>query len=160
MNTDIRSQVIDRLKSYPELVKKRDILRYELEHPTEVSDNEMLEAMSFLKGSGGVPLSGVSNKTLYIALNYHDAADRLNTDTRNELVKRLLPLENEISKLEYYVKMLSEREQSILRKCFFEGKPQQDVAVELGVTAWTIRKYRDQAVNKLVEMYAFAEGKI
>ena len=160
MNTDIRSQVIDRLKSYPELVKKRDILRYELEHPIEVSDSEMLEAMSFLKGSGGATLGGVSNKTLYIALNYHDATDRLNSDARNELVKRLLPLENEISKLEYYVKMLSEREQSILHKCFFEGKPQQDVAMELGVTAWTVRKYRDQAVNKLAEMYAFAEGKI
>ena len=139
-------------------MQKRDILRYELEHPIEVSDNEMLEAMSFLKGSGGVPLGGVSNKTLYIALNYHDAAGHLNADARNDLVKRLLPLENEINRLEYYVKMLSEREQNIIRKCYFEGRQQQDVAVELGVTAWTVRKYRDQAVDKLSEMYVFAEG--
>lgn len=158
MNTEIRNQVIEYLKNYPELVQKRDILRYELEHPVVVSDDEMLEAMSFLKGSGGIPLGGVSNKTLYIAMNYHDTAVRLNSDARNDLVKRLLPLENEISRLEYYVKMLSEREQSIIRKCYFEGRQQQDVAEELGITPWTVRRYRDQAVDKLTEMYAFAEG--
>lgn len=159
MNTEIRKQVIDRLKSYPELVQKRDILRYELEHPTVVSDAEMLEAMSFLKGEGGIPLGGVSNKTLYIAMNYHDAAERVNTEARNDLVKRLLPLENEIGRVEYYVKMLSQREQIVIRKHYFEGIQQQEIAAELGVTAWTVRRYRDMAVDKLTEMYAFAEGK-
>lgn len=160
MNNEIRNQVIERLKSYPALIQKRNILRYELEHPTVVSDEEMLEAMNYLKGSGGIPHGGVSNKTLYIALNYHEAAASLNAEARNDLLKRLLPLENEIAKLEYYLKMLTKREQSIIRKCFFEGKQQQDVAEELGVTAWTVRRYRDQAVDKLTEMYAFAEGKI
>ena len=159
MNTEIRKQVIDRLKSYPELVQKRDILRYELEHPTVVSDAEMLEAMSFLKGEGGIPLGGVSNKTLYIAMNYHDAAERVNTEARNDLVKRLLPLENEIGRVEYYVKMLSQLEQIVIRKHYFEGIQQQEIAAELGVTAWTVRRYRDMAVDKLTEMYAFAEGK-
>lgn len=56
--------------------------------------------------------------------------------------------------------MLSKREQSIIRKCYFEGRTQQDVAEELSVTAWTVRRYRDQAVDKLTEIYAFAEGKI
>ena len=159
MNIEIRKQVIDRLKSYPELVQKRDILRYELEHPVVVSDAEMLEAMSFLKGEGGIPLGGVSNKTLYIAMNYHDAAERVNSEARNDLVKRLLPLENEIGRVEYYVKMLSQREQIVIRKHYFEGKQQQEIAAELGVTAWTVRRYRDMAVDKLTEMYAFAEGK-
>ncbi len=93
-------------------------------------------------------------------MNYHEAAASLNSEARNDLLKRLLPLENEISKLEYYMKMLSKREQSIIRKCYFEGRTQQDVSEELGVTAWTVRRYRDQAVDKLAEMYAFAEGKI
>lgn len=160
MNTEIRNQVIERLKSYPELIQKRDILRYELEHPTVVSDEEVLEAMNFLKGSGGMPHGGVSNKTIYIAMNYHEAAASLNSEARNDLLKRLLPIENEIAKLEYYVKMLSTREQCIIRKCYFEGRTQQDVAEELAVTAWTVRRYRDLAVDKLTEIYAFAEGKI
>lgn len=158
MNTDIRNQVIEYLKSYPELVQKRDILRYELEHPTMVSDNEMLEAMSFLKGSGGIPLGGVSNKTLYIAMNYHDAAERVNSEARNDLVKRLLPLENEINRLEYYVKMLSERELDVIHKTYFEGKRQQEIAMLLGVSTWTVRKCHNDAIDKLTEMYAFAEG--
>lgn len=85
-------------------------------------------------------------------MNYHDTAVCLNS------VKRLLPLEDEIIRLECYVKMLSEREQSIIRKCYFKGRQQQDVAEELGITPWTVRRYRDQAVDKLTEMYAFAEG--
>lgn len=160
MNTEVRTKVIERLKSYPELIQKRNILRYELEHPTVVSDNEMLEAMNFLKGSGGMPHGGVSNKTLYIAMNYHEAAASMNSEVRNNLLERLLPLENEINRLEYYVKMLPEREQSIIRRCYFEGKQQQAVAEELGVTAWTVRRYRDQAVDKLTAIYAFAEEKI
>ena len=136
MNTEVRNKVIERLKSYPELIQKRNILRYELEH------------------------GGVSNKTLYIAMNYHEAAASMNSEARNNLLERLLPLENEINRLEYYVKMLPERERSIIRRCYFEGKQQQAVAEELGVTAWTVRRYRDQAVDKLTAIYAFAEEKI
>lgn len=153
MNIDIRSQVIEHLKSYPELVQKRDILRYELGHPAMVSDDEMLEAMSFLKGEGGI-----SNKTLYIAMNYHDAAERVNSEARNDLVKRLLPLENEIGRLEYYVKMLSEREQDVIHKTYFERKRQQEIARLWGVSTWTVRKCHNDAIDKLTEMYAFAEG--
>ena len=160
MNTEIRNKVIERLKSYPELIQKRNILRYELEHPNVVSDEEMLEAMNFLKGSGGIPHGGVSNKTLYIAMNYHEAAASINSEARNDLLERLLPLENEINRLEYYVKMLPEREQSIIRRCYFERARQEAVAEEMDVTAWTVRRCRDQAVDKLTEMYAFAEGKI
>lgn len=160
MNNEIRNQVIERLKSYPELIQKRDILRYELEHPSMVSDEEMLEAMNFLKGSGGIPHGGVSNKTLYIAMNYHDAAARLNSEARNDIVKRLLPLEDEISKFEYYVNLLPTQEQRIIRRCYFDRVGQETVAEELDVTAWTVRRYRDKAIDKLTEMYAFAEGKI
>ena len=132
MNTEVRNKVIERLKSYPELIQKRNILRYELEHPTVVSDSEMLEAMNFLKGSGGIPHGGVSNKTLYIAMNYHEAAASMNSEVRNNLLERLLPLENEINRLEYYVKMLPEREQSIIRRCYFERVRQEAVAEEHG----------------------------
>ena len=59
-------KVIERLKSYPKLIQKCNILRYELEDPTVVSDEEVPEAMNFLKWSGGIPHGGVSNKTLYI----------------------------------------------------------------------------------------------
>lgn len=160
MNNEIRNQVIERLRNYPELIQKRDILRYELEHPTMVSDDEMMDAMNYLKGSGDIHHGGVSNKTLYIALNYHDAATRMNSEVRNDLVKRLLPLEDEISKLEYYVNLLPMQEQCIIRRCYFERARQEVVAEELDVTAWTVRRYRDKAVDKLTEMYAFAEGRI
>jgi len=159
MNNEMKNQVIDHLKSYPVLIQKRDILRYELDHPATVSNEEMLEAMSFFKGSGsGVPLNSISDKTMYIAMNYREKANRLNAENRNDIVQRLILLEREIERMEFYVKMLSEREQAVIRKCYFEGKQQQEAAQEMGITTWTVRKYRDSAISKLTEMYTFAEG--
>ena len=40
----IRAQVIEDLKSYPELKKKVVLLRYELDHPAKISDGEVIEA--------------------------------------------------------------------------------------------------------------------
>ena len=41
--TEIREQVIDDLKQYPELKKKVILLRYEQEHPAKISDSEVIE---------------------------------------------------------------------------------------------------------------------
>ena len=158
MNTEIRSQVIYRLENYPELVRKRNILRYELEHQTGVSDDEVLEAMSFFKRESGIPCGNISDKTMYIALNYHDKAERLNSEARNELVKRLLPLERELEKLEYYVKLLPEREQYVISQKYFERKRQQEIAKLLEVSTWTVRKCHSDGIDRLVEMYGFADG--
>lgn len=65
------------LQNYRATKRKNQQLRYELEHPAHVTPEEMIETMSFTKGDGeGRPSSSISNKTLYIAMNYQDAADR------------------------------------------------------------------------------------
>lgn len=83
----------------------------------------------------------------YIAMNYLDAAARMNSEARNDFLKRLLPLGDEISKLECYVNLLPMQEQCIIRRCYFEGARQEAVAEELDVTAWTVRRYRDVSLH-------------
>ena len=42
----IRAQVIEDLKSYPELKKKVVLLRYELDHPAKISDGEVIDSLA------------------------------------------------------------------------------------------------------------------
>ena len=95
------------LQNYRTNKRKIEQLRYELEHPARVSPDEMIEAMNFAKGDGEGRSSGsVSNKTLYIAMNFQSAADEANVALTHDLVSHLVPLEQEINRLEHYVVLL------------------------------------------------------
>ena len=86
--------VMTLLQNYRATKRKIEQLRYELEHPARVSPDEMIEAMNFAKGDGEGRSSGsVSNKTLYIAMNFQSAADGANAALTHDLVSRLVPLE-------------------------------------------------------------------
>lgn len=81
MREDIRMKVLDLLKTYPDNMRKIAQLNYELAHPSQISATEMLEAMAFKKGNGERHSVGeVSDKTLYIAMNYRNEAFRKNRE--------------------------------------------------------------------------------
>ncbi len=89
--------VLTLLQSYRATKRKIEQLRYELEHPARVTPDEMIEAMNFAKGDGeSRPSGSVSNKTLYIAMNFQSASDEVNAALTHDLVSRLVPLEQEI----------------------------------------------------------------
>ena len=71
--------VLKLLESYNERERKIAVLRYNLEHPTTVSRAEQIEAMNFRHDDSlGHSAGHISNKTLYIALNYEEQAERMN----------------------------------------------------------------------------------
>jgi len=66
LNGETRNYVLNVLKSCQDRVKKISLLRYELEHPAQISPDEMIDAMSFGRGEGtGSGKGRISNKTLY-----------------------------------------------------------------------------------------------
>ena len=102
MQETVRKQVETLLRSYPELLRKVELLRYELNHSAAISPQEMMEAMAFAKSDGmGHGTGGISNKTLYIAMSYQDAAERINMEAVEELVERLVPMERTLHRLEH-----------------------------------------------------------
>ena len=52
MNHNAKDQVLSLLQNYRATKRKIEQLRYELEHPTRVTPDEMIEAMNFAKGDG------------------------------------------------------------------------------------------------------------
>lgn len=158
MSQNVRSTVLRLLKGYPTMQRKIALLRYEMEHPSYVTPEEMIGTMNFAKGEGsGLETGHVSNKTLYIALNYQQRADQENADMMNELAARLLELERDERRLEHHVALLDRRKADVIRLSYFEQKSWEEVGKALGVAIRTAQIIRRQAVDELVKMYEYTD---
>lgn len=160
MDRDMKLRVTRLLETCQERKRKIALLHYELDHPARTSESEIISAMALGHGdgSGGGHVDGrISDKTLYIALNYQSKADKLNADIKEEIVVQLVELEQEQRRLEYYVSLLEKRQAEVIRLIHFEGHTQNEVATELAVVPRTVRRIRNEALDKLVDMYSFAK---
>lgn len=155
--TDIRAQVIEELKSYSTLKKKVALLRYEQEHPARISDNEVLGSMALSHSvSDGIRPSGyISDKTMLIAAQFRDKADRLNQETIMEVAKELHAVERQLAKLEFYVSQLNENQAEVIRKYYFEGKTWGELQREMHLAPRTLIKRRDDGLDALVSIYVY-----
>ncbi|NBI67308.1 sigma-70 family RNA polymerase sigma factor [Pseudoflavonifractor sp. 60] len=160
MVNDMKLRVTYLLETYQERQRKIALPHYELDHPAHASETEMISAMALGHGdgSGGGHMDGrISDKTLYIALNYQSKANKLNADIKEEIVVQLVELEQEQRRLEYYVSLLEKRQAEVIRLIHFEGHTQNEVATELAVVPRTVRRIRNEALDKLVDMFSFAK---
>lgn len=158
MDIEIRAHILQLLEGYPERERKIALLRYELEHAGQISKNEMIETMALGHSDGNGHSDGrISDKTLYIALNYQIKSDKLNGEVKETIVTQLVDLEQTQSRLKYYVSLLERRQAEVLRLGYFDGLPWEDVAPKVGVALRTVRKIKDRAIDELAAMYAFTK---
>lgn len=157
MNRDTRTYVINLLETYQERKRKIALLHYELEHPARTSEAEMISAMALGHGADGSSHTEghISDKTFYIALNYQNRANKLNSDTKKEIVLQLVELEQVQERLEYYTSLLEKRQALVIRLAYFEGLPWDEVAEKAGAAVRTVHKIKNQALTQLAEMYQF-----
>lgn len=158
MNNDIRSYVVNLLETCQERKRKIALLHYELEHPAHTSKTEMISAMALGHGdgSGGRQSDGhISDKTLYIALNYQNKAEKLNADAKEEIVIQLVELEGEQKRLDYYISLLTERQARVIQSFYERKLSQGEVEKLVGLSAKTVRKLKKEALDALVTMYEF-----
>lgn len=149
-----REDVIELLKTYPILQKKINLLEYERLHPSKVSQDEVISELAL-----GHPLTGIvgsaghiSNKTMQIALNFQDEADRLNYQTILEIDQELHALQQRIEKLEFYVSQLEKKQAGVIRKYYFEEKTWPEIQKEMHISSRTLSKYRDDGLDALCAM--------
>lgn len=149
-----REDVIALLKTYPKLQKKIRLLEYERLHPSQVSQDEVISglALSHPLDGGSSPAGHISDKTMQIALNFQDEADRLNYATILEIDQELHILRNRIKKLEFYVSQLEKKQAEVIRKYYFEEKTWPAIQKEMHISSRTLSKYRDDALDALSAM--------
>lgn len=161
MNIEIKLQVEAFLKAYPERERQISLLRYEMRHIAHITPEEMITEMSL--GHGGSSCRNgkghISNKTMYIALNYQEQMEKINTESMNEIAERLLKLEREQDRIRYYVSLLVRREAEVIRLFYFEEMTMENVEEKMCLSAKTVRKLKNQAVESLAEMYEFAANR-
>ena len=161
MNSDMRDRVINLLETCPERKRKIALLHYELEHPACTTEAEMISAMALGHGDGsnnGHMDGHISDKTLYIALNFQNRTEKLNADVKQEIVMQLVELEQEQKRLNYYITLLDERKAIVLQLIYFKKLPLEEIASRIGVVLRTVRKIRDRAIDELVRMYDFTKN--
>lgn len=158
MSTEMSKYVLSLLESYNERERKIAVLRYNLEHPTTVSRTEQIEAMNFRHDDSlGHSAGHISNKTLYIALNYEEQAERMNAESAHEIAKKLFALECEQRRLTYFIGLLDKRQAEVIRLVFVDGIPTKEVAASFGLTYRTIDRIKRTAIENLAEMYAYSD---
>lgn len=152
-----RDQVIEVLKNYPQKKKQISLLRYELEHPSHISEKELIESLSLAKSEagGGKSPGHISNKTMMIALQYQDTAQRMNGDVVAEITQELSALEAEVERIDYYLTLLDEEQALVLRRYYIEQRPWSEVEAEFGLSQRALIKRRDDGVEELAEMFGF-----
>lgn len=153
-----KTYVTELLESYQDRNRLIAILRYELEHPAKIGKSEQIEAINYGHGNNlGHAQGHISNKTFYIALNYEEQADRLNTEASKEIADELFELEQRQKKLLYYIALLEKRQANILRLVYIERVTTKEVAERYGLTYRTIDRIKKEAIDRIAEMYAYSE---
>ena len=156
-----RESIVRLLENYPTMQRQIALLRYEMEHPAHISPSELIGAMSFAKGDGlGTSSGHISDKTLYIAMNYQQKAELLNCEAINDVSKRLMELEQTVDRLHYYLSLLDEKKQTVMHLYYIEHKPWETICQEMSISSKTLRKIREAAIDELTDMYAFTTGEV
>ena len=155
----IKERVIEELKNYRLLKKKRALLRFEQEHPARVSDSEVIECMSLSRRvSDSIQTTGfISDKTLRIASQFRDVKDRLNQEAFAEIVRELSIVELQLSQLEFYVGQLEKNQAEVIQKYYFEGTTWAALQQEMHLSSRTLIKRRDEGLDGLVSIYMYLD---
>lgn len=81
----------------------------------------------------------------------------MNAETLEELASAYADLWREHDRLLHYIELLEERQRRVIQLYYFESYVWTDVAESIHTTVRTAQRIRQQAVDELAKLYAFAK---
>ena len=157
MGPTCKSYVLELLENSSHRLRQIELMRYELQHIPQVSDSEMIEAMSLPSLTSSEKVAS-SKAVPDVALSYKKTAERMNAEALGELASAYVNLWREHDRLQHYIGLLDERQGRVLQLYYFESYVWTDVAKAMHMTVRTAQRIRQQAVDELAKLYAFAKG--
>ena len=157
MGPTCKSYVLELLENSSHRLRQIELMRYELQHIPQVSDSEMIEAMSLPPLTSSEKATN-SKAVPDVALSYKRTAERMNAEALGELASAYMDLWREHDRLLHYVGLLDERQRMVLQLYYFESYVWTDVAKVMHMTVRTAQRIRQQAVDELTKLYAFADS--
>ena len=130
MEPTYKSYVQKLLENSSHRLRQIEIMRYEFQHIPQVSDSEMIEAMS-LPSLTSSEKAANSKAVPDVALSYKRTAERMNAEALGELASAYMDLWREHDRLLYYIGLLDERQVRVLQLYYFESYAWTDVATAM-----------------------------
>ena len=147
--------VLNKLRGYGELERRKKQLAYELKHYKEiVTDEDVIEALNYKKGTGE-RVSGVQpgNITADVAAVYREKAIGIKLQNKREIQEELEQLKAEIRRITYYVGLLDKKQANAVRIHYLKGNSLYQTAEMIGISVATVKRMLKTAVTKLTDMY-------
>ena len=155
----LTNEVLDRLENYQKMMRQIELLQYEIQYASHVTPTEMIEAMTFQKRDADNAGTNAYPKSVpEIAMSYQRTAAQLNGESVEELISKYADLCHEQDRLSHYIGFLDGRQQDVIRRYYFEQQSWGEIADGMGSTPRTVQRLRQQAVEELANLYAFADG--
>lgn len=150
------SERVERMiKEYHSMVMERDCLRHQLANFQGVTEEEVIDAMTFSSPEGErVQTSNITDKTASIAATFRDRAYRLNRDWIDHLTVKLLALEEEIGFFHSALRSLPPELAPLMWDLAVERMTWDNVERKYRFCRATIGKYRKKAISELDSLYA------
>ena len=155
MEKDMNQYVLSLLENYPQMIRKIELMRYELRSAKAVTPQEMIEVMTYAK-KGTQVAAEMPRDVPGIALSYRDITERLNQEIISEALETYMSLLREQDRLLHYVNLLSAREREIITAYYFDQRSWNEISKSLGISPRTAYAIRSQAIDELVTMYSYA----
>ena len=108
MGPTCKSYVLELLENSSHRLRQIELMRYELQHIPQVSDSEMIEAMSLPPLTSSEKATN-SKAVPDVALSYKKTAERMNAEALGELASAYVDLWREHDRLQHYIGLLDER---------------------------------------------------
>ena len=150
-----RREMIARLETYREKKRRIEILKYEQMNFPSVSAEEIIEGMALSSPLGTIKGTGISDRTMNIALSYCEKTTALNRELQSSLDKELNQLQQEVQDLEFYVGLLEQRERNIIQAHYFNGIPWNELAARLHISTRTLARWKNAGIDALVDYYRY-----
>ena len=155
MEKDMNQYVLSLLENYPQMIRKIELMRYELRFAKAVTPQEMIEVMTYAK-KGTQVAAEMPRDVPGIALSYRDVTERLNQEMISEALETYMSLLREQDRLLHFVNLLSAREREIITAYYFDQRSWSEISKSLGISPRTAYAIRSQAIDELVTMYSYA----
>lgn len=150
---ETRQKVEKLFKYYPELKKNLDILKFQIDNFSGMSDEQVIESMNYSVPDGErVSTSNIADKPARIALTYQDVTDRESQEMLQELTRRYMKEKGELDVFVYCISLLEPKLSDVITDLVVNRMTWIDAAEKYEVSLTMVGEYRKKGIREVSKM--------
>lgn len=148
------TRVEEMIQKYPDMVRDRRCLAYQIAHFRGLTAEEVIESMYTPRHEGErVQTSSISDKTAQIALTYRERLNQMNREWYEHLEWRLRCVSEELNFFESAIRALPSELSCVMWDLIVEQMKWEAVERKYSISHTTVYRTRQRALATLAAMY-------